>query len=279
MIMAQQVTTVIKQTWQSLVQWYQSFENRLESRAETPEGKEWIRYGTRIIAIFLGIAFVIGAFDLVFMPWYVGHNTVVRTPNITGMSYGQAARILEDNGFAIKIASENYNNTVPSGHIVSQMPYAGSLVKSSRTVYLSLSKGKQLLEVPNLVGLTVRDARIALIRLGLSLSNASYQFNDNIPANIIFSQSLPAKQKVGFGARVDVVVSLGPEIVYVVVPDVEGKSLDEARRILGAAGFIVGEVIQGEVNETFVPGTVMKQIPAPNDSVKTGTPINLTVTK
>jgi serine/threonine-protein kinase len=251
----------------------------LESRATTPEGKEWIRYGSRISMIFLAIIFVIGFFDLVFMPWYVGHNSVVRMPNVSGMSYNQAVQILENNGFSVKVASEYYNNNVPSGHIVNQMPFAASLVKTSRTVYVTLSKGKQLLEVPNLVGLTVRDARIALIRLGLSLNNAAYQFNDRIPVNIIFSQSLPSKQKVGFGARVDVSVSLGPEVVYVVVPDVEGKSLEEARRILGSAGFTVGEVTDGEVNETFMPGTVIKQVPPPMDSVKTGTPINLTVTK
>jgi serine/threonine-protein kinase len=259
--------------------WYRSLEQRLESRATTPEGKEWIRYGSRISMIFLAIIFVIGFFDLVFMPWYVGHNSVVRMPNVSGMSYNQAVQILENNGFSVKVASEYYNNNVPSGHIVNQMPFATSLVKTSRTVYVTLSKGKQLLEVPNLVGLTVRDARIALIRLGLSLNNAAYQFNDRIPVNIIFSQSLPSKQKVGFGARVDVSVSLGPEVVYVVVPDVEGKSLEEARRILGSAGFTVGEVTDGEVNETFMPGTVIKQVPPPMDSVKTGTPINLTVTK
>jgi len=38
-------------------------------------------------------------------------------------------------------------------------------------------------------------------------------------------------------------------------------------------------VTDGEVNDTFMPGTVIKQIPPPMDSVKTGTPINLTVTK
>jgi serine/threonine-protein kinase len=277
--MAQNIISTLKQAMSDVSAWYRSLEQRLESRATTPEGKEWIRYGSRISMIFLAIIFVIGFFDLVFMPWYVGHNSVVRMPNVSGMSYNQAVQILENNGFSVKVASEYYNNNVPSGHIVNQMPFATSLVKTSRTVYVTLSKGKQLLEVPNLVGLTVRDARIALIRLGLSLNNAAYQFNDRIPVNIIFSQSLPSKQKVGFGARVDVSVSLGPEVVYVVVPDVEGKSLEEARRILGSAGFTVGEVTDGEVNETFMPGTVIKQVPPPMDSVKTGTPINLTVTK
>ncbi len=277
--MAQNITSTLKKVTLDAIERYRLFEQRLESRASTPEGKEWVRYGSRITLIFFTIIFTIGFLDLVFMPWFVGHNDIVRMPNVAGMSYNQAARILEDNGFSVKVASEYYNNAIPSGHIVNQMPLPASLVKKSRTVYVTLSRGKQLLEVPNLVGLTVRDARIALIRLGLSLNNAAYQFNDRIPVNIIFSQSLTAKQKVGFGARVDVSVSLGPEVVYVIVPDVEGKSLDEARRILGAAGFTVGEVTDGEVNDTFMPGTVIKQIPPPMDSVKTGTPINLTVTK
>jgi serine/threonine-protein kinase len=258
---------------------YRRFEERLESRAQTPIGKEWVRYGSRIVFLFLTLIIFAFSFDRLFMPWYVGHNAVVRMPNVVGMSLGQAQRRLEQEGFTLKVASQHYNNSVPSGHIVNQMPFASSMVKTSRTVYLTVSRGRQMLEMPNLIGLTVRDARIALIRLGLSLNNVSYQFNERIPANIIFYQNVSSGERVNFGTRVDVAVSLGPEITYLVVPDVEGKSLEEARRILAASGFVIGEIISGDVNETFMPGTIIKQFPAPNDSVKSGTPVDLTVTR
>jgi serine/threonine-protein kinase len=268
----------LSQAWQRVRGFVHSFEGNIINRAKTDEGKEWLRYSFRVFLLMFGVAFLIGAFDLVIMPWYVGRDQVTKMPNIRGMSYNQAAKILEESGFSVKVASEYYNNNIPAGHIVSQMPFPLSVVKSSRTVYLTLSRGKQLLEMPNLVGLSVRDARIALIRLGLSLHDAKYEFNDAVAANIIFQQNVKTKERVGFGASVDVRVSLGPETVYAMVPDVEGKALEDARNIINGAGFIVG-TINTTSDETFVSNTVLKQIPAPNDSVKAGTPINLTIAR
>jgi eukaryotic-like serine/threonine-protein kinase len=264
--------------WQRLRGVVHSWEDRIINRATTDAGREWLRYGVRIFSLLFLIALLIGAFDVVVMPWYVGRDHVTKMPNIQGMSYNQAAKILEESGFSVKVASEYYNNNIPAGHIVSQMPFPLSTVKSSRTVYLTLSRGKQLLEMPNLVGLSVRDARIALIRLGLSLHDAKYEFNDAVAANIIFQQTVKTKERVGFGASVDVRVSLGPESVYALVPDVEGKALEDARNIISGAGFIVG-TINTASDETFVANTVLKQLPAPNDSVKAGTSINLTIAR
>jgi eukaryotic-like serine/threonine-protein kinase len=268
----------LSHAWQRLRGVVHSLEGNIINRAKTDAGREWLRYSLRVFLLMFGVTIVIGAMDIILMPWYVGRDQVTRMPNIQGMSYNQAAKILEESGFSVKVASEYFNNTIPAGHIVSQMPYPMSTVKSSRTVYLTLSRGKQLLEMPNLVGLSVRDARIALIRLGLSLNNATYEFNDAVAANIIFQQTVKTKERVGFGANVDVRVSLGPETVYAMVPDVEGKALEDARNIISGAGFVVG-TINTASDETFVSNTVLKQIPAPNDSVKAGTPINLTIAR
>ncbi|TAE28246.1 MAG: PASTA domain-containing protein [Candidatus Kapaibacterium sp.] len=272
------ITTPFVRTWQRMRGFVHSLEERITRGAETELGKDWRRYIFRIFALLCGIAFVVGAFDLVFMPWYVGHDQITRMPDVRNMSFTQAAKMLEERGFTVKTASEYYNNSVPAGHIVSQMPFPLSMVKSSRTVYLTLSRGKQLLEMPNLVGLSVRDARIALIRLGLSLNNAAYEFNENVAANVIFEQSVKTKERLNFGATVDVRVSLGPEIVLLLVPDVEGKSLEDAKNMLVGAGLTIGDITP-QVDETFVTNTVLKQNPAPNDSVKTGTAVNLIVAK
>jgi serine/threonine-protein kinase len=272
------ITTPFVKVWQQVRSFVHSLEERITSRAQTDEGKEWLKYLFRIFVLFFFVAFLIGAFDLVLMPWYVGRDEVTKTPDVRNMSFTQAAKMLEQQGFTVKTASEYYNNTVPAGHVVSQMPFPLSMVKSSRTVYLTLSRGKQLLEMPNLVGLSVRDARIALIRLGLSLSNATYEFNENVAANIIFEQSVKTKERLNFGATVNVRVSLGPEIVLVLVPDVEGKALEDAKNMLTGAGLTIGEIKQ-QPDETFVSNTVLKQTPAPNDSVKTGTAINLIIAK
>lgn len=257
----------------------QRFEERILSRISNPNKQEWAKYGLRFGYVLVGLAIVIGIFDVLIMPMYVGRGRDTKVPNVTSMSFSQATKMLEEQGLSLKITNEYYNNAVPAGYIVSQLPFPSAIVKPGRTVYIVLSKGKQMIEMPQLQGMTVRDARIALMRLGLNLNNAAYTFNSSIPANVIFAQTVSAHKKVAFGTSVDVTVSLGAEVVYAVVPDVVGRTLDEAKALLTGAGFMLGEITTGERNETFLPNTVIAQIPAGRDSVKAGTPISLTVSR
>jgi eukaryotic-like serine/threonine-protein kinase len=263
----------------SLEQWkakYRAF-------VQTPEGREWQWYGI-CFAGFVGfLLLIVVLMDLVVMPMHVGLSNVIRVPNVAGMNQRAAFDMLQKQGLQPVVRGAYFNNTIPAGYITAQLPYAASEVKPDRKIYLDVSKGKQMVVVPNLIGLTLREAKLALLRVdGLALDRVSYNYNSSLPPDYIYSQSVAEGTTVAIGAMVDVVVSLGAEEQYVMVPDLEGKSELEVEAFLSTKGLTIGTVStadNAELNSTLRAGTVVAQIPQKGDSVRSGTPVNITVTR
>jgi eukaryotic-like serine/threonine-protein kinase len=131
-------------------------------------------------------------------------------------------------------------------------------------VTLLVSDGPPRVEVPDLVGLDRAGAESRLQAEQLELGRVSEQYSDGVEAGKIIRHTPGQGEFADFGDKVDVVVSAGPEPV--VVPDVTGKTLDEAREILEEAGFEVRAV-------NLVPGssTVYSQSDAGKEKPKGST--------
>src|SRR5947209_2997011 len=94
---------------------------------------------------------------------YFNRRTVV-VPDFVGKSLSGALRIskLQEGNLKIDISNEVESTSVPRDTVVSQDPPAGSLVNQEKTIFLSISKGARLREVPDVVGQDVRRARLLL---------------------------------------------------------------------------------------------------------------------
>lgn len=96
-------------------------------------------------------------------------------PNVVGSSEGSATTTLSNAGF--NVTSESvYDDTVPKGQVISQTPNAGELAKDGATVHLVVSAGPdpatqepEQVDIPNVVGWTVADARSKLQSLGFQV--------------------------------------------------------------------------------------------------------------
>ncbi|MEP6760889.1 MAG: PASTA domain-containing protein, partial [Sporichthyaceae bacterium] len=135
-----------------------------------------------------------------------------------------------------------YSDTVKKGLVISTDPPAGTRLKKAEVVGLVVSRGIQPVPVPNVVGKKIDEAQRILAKASLG-AKVEEKYNDTIPAGVVISQE-PTKGKAPKNSDVALVVSKGATPVP--VPDVVGKSLDEARTILTAAGF--------EVRDFNLPG-------------------------
>lgn len=242
------------------------------------EPNEWRKYA-RYSAIVLGaLACIVLLFDYVVMPWYVGLGNFVRIPNVINEDVADATRSIEAQGLYVQVSGDYYHNSIPKGRVISQLPFPSSQVKSGRRVYLTVSKGRESLLMPNLVSLSLREARIQLIRLGIDLADVRYAHNDSIRINTIMAQSIPSKTPIASNQKVDVTVSLGPELVYILMPDLVGLPLETAEQRLLEANLILGAIATNP-NETFLPNTVIAQTPQAGDSVAMGARINISISR
>ncbi len=241
---------------------------RRENREENKTYLIWM------LALVLGIAALGLVTDKIIMPLVVGADEIVRVPDVVQLDSSRAVSVLRHEGLNPIIAQTHYHEEVEAGHIVSQLPHSNSEVKSGRRIYLVASRGQEYITMPELRGLLLRDARIKLLERGLLLDEVRYEHNQGFPTNQVFVQSKAANSAMRYNESVNVVVSLGPEIFYVTVPDLTGRTLAEAAQILKEAGLELGFKSQSS-DETFVKGTIIDQFPMAGEQVEPGAAINV----
>lgn len=229
------------------------------------------------LLVTAGILFaVILILNYIFLPLYVSGSELM-VPNVVGMTEEEAFSALKESEFVPAIADTSFGVSLPPGRIFMQKPESGKLVKEGRTVYLFLSGGDQVISVPLLKGKTVRDARFALERLGLKLGNVE-EVTSTQPKDMIFDQQFAEGTQIRKGQSVGIAVSIGKGMGDISVPDLIGKSLTEARKILEDSTLTIGK-INYQISNTLLPNTVLDQYPAPGNKLNTGNAVDLFLTK
>jgi beta-lactam-binding protein with PASTA domain len=199
--------------------------------------------------------------------------TDVSVPNVVGETSASASRDLQNRGFEVQ---QNLveSDDVDRDHVVSQDPRASSTAEEGSTVTIAVSAGPGEVAVPNVDGLTSKEAQQQLTSVGLD-PKVEQQFSDEVKKGRVIESSPAGGTTVERGTTVTLTVSRGPETVE--VPDVTGDSEDNARSAIEGAGLRVGKVTEAESEEE--PGTVTAQDPAPGTSVTKNTAVALTVAK
>jgi beta-lactam-binding protein with PASTA domain len=162
----------------------------------------------------------------------------------------------------------------PKGEVIGQDPAGGSKAEKGSTVSLTVSDGPQKVAVPAVNGLTVKSAVARLQKRGLKAEQTP-QASTTVPKGRVISASPSEGQQVDKGSTVALTVSSGPEQAD--VPDVTGKSYDEAKSLLEAAGFKTTRKDQESADKD--PGTVLAQAPKAGTQAPQASAVLLTVAK
>ncbi|MCW1249536.1 PASTA domain-containing protein [Acaricomes phytoseiuli] len=191
-------------------------------------------------------------------------------PQAVGQDLQAAQAALENGDLALGQVTEQYDENIPVGQVISQNPSAGEQRRAGSKVDLVASQGPRPIPVPGVVGKTQDAAITALQAVDLTPVVAPEQVNDaKVPAGSVVSQN-PADAQVRKGTEVTLVISKGPRMVQ--VPSFIGKQAQQAAEELKRLNL---EVKIDEVLGGFF-GTVRAQDPV-NTSVPEGSVITLTV--
>lgn len=200
----------------------------------------------------------------------------VKVPNVEGLHRDKAKEEITNRELVFKVKNEVYSNEYKEGHVVHQNIEAGETVKVGYPIEVTLSKGPEEVVVPYVVNKHIDEAEIMIRDEDLQPS-VKYVPSD-IPKDYVISQTPEGDSKVPTGSTVSLVVSEGPEINYVVVPNVIGEDIEIAKNKLTSSGLIVGEV-KYEDNENVEKDIVIWQSFTANSEVEENTTIDLTVSK
>jgi serine/threonine-protein kinase len=229
------------------------------------------------IGFIITVIIIVVILDSIVFPALIHDKEKVKVPDLVGKSITEAERIIFDNGLTIGKLSEQFNEKIPQGIIISQIPNPGAEVKEGRAIHLSVSKGKEMVRVPYVIGQNLRSARLTLRNAGLEVGEITYDFNEIYGRDTVAKQSVSSGRNVPYGTTVDLTVSKGSEN-QVLVPKIVGKTLDEAKIILEESGLVLGTV-SSQFHETYLSNTVIEQFPAAGSLVKIGDTIDIIVSK
>jgi len=219
-------------------------------------------------------------FDRMIMPVYTRHGQSILVPDLTNLVYEDARTRLENMDLQIVEETKKYDtsNQFPIGVIMGQNPRVGTTVKKGRRIYVIVSKGEPVIEMPQLTHRSERNAIFMIKNLGLELGNVTYGHSDIYPEGVVVDQSIPQAAEVKLGASVDIAVSLGRFPDQFVVPSLIGRSLADAKKIIAQAGLSVGEITYQETSD-LLPETVIDQSLKADEEVNRGDAIDLVVSK
>lgn len=158
----------------------------------------------------------------------------VDMPNITGLTLQEAEAKLKDIKVTYQITSEEYNNEIEKGKIISQDPPAGYKVLEKSTISIVISKGTELVKVPKLAGSTFEEAESSLNDVNLKIEKIE-ETSQKIQEGIVIKQEPKENTEVKAGETVKVYVSKGTGIKKIAVPSVIGEAEENAKKSLTEA--------------------------------------------
>ena len=181
----------------------------------------------------------------------------IEIPNLEGLTPDIALQKIGELGLTAGDINEIFDMKIEKGNVIRTDPKAGEKVKRKAIVNLDVSKGIEKVGLVSYVGKGGDEALSELTNSGFDV-NVSYKFSDNIFKGQVISQSPDKSDSIDLGSKVELVVSKGPEFVF--VPNVLGKSKNDASLDLENLGLRVTIKGSGKVNNISPNiGTKVKQ--------------------
>lgn len=233
-----------------------------------------MRSGAKIFFIpFFTSIFVSAAVCFLFFVYGIPFLERVEVPDVRRATLDQGRLIMEDRRLFLLVESETEDTSIPEGSIINQSPLPGSLVKKGTPISVVLSKGKGGIAIPNLSSVPLEEARKILAEMGLKIGSITEQSSVSVAKGSIISTFPSPDSIVKEGTIIDLVLSRGKEVV---VPNVLGRRLGQAKEILERAGLRVGRInYVTDIEKLF--DIILRQNPRPGKNVPKLTAVNLTI--
>jgi len=203
--------------------------------------------------------------------------SAIEVPDVSGKSAEAATLELARAGFENIQTQDEFSPDVLEGFAIETNPAAGQTVPREATITILVSQGPEPVEVPDLVGMTTRQAEQTLNALGLLLSVSSSTVEVSISSGLVGNvaeQDPSETTTVDFGATVT--VGLGA-VRQVTVPDVLGKDPAIAQNDMNAVGLSLDLVGSTDTNDPSEDNTIATQDPSGGDEVDEGSTVEATV--
>jgi len=224
------------------------------------------------VAVLVAVLLVLGAGAGV---WYINSGQFTQVPSLLGKTESAAEKRLADEGLGLKGVERAYSDTVQRGTVISSDPGSGERIRGNDAVKLVISRGPEIVKVPDVESLALADARRELKKSGLAPGMVTREFSEEIDRGEVIRTDPRAGAERRPDSAVALVVSKGSPVD---VPDVTGLPAGEAEAALEEAG-LDAKVLTDRINSPEASGEIARQTPGSGAEAAEGDTVELTVSK
>jgi beta-lactam-binding protein with PASTA domain len=230
------------------------------------------------LLVALALLFIIIFIFFLSLDSITRHNETVTVPSVTGKPLADATTALKQKGFEVSVQDSVYVDTLPPLTVVKQSPESEDVVKTHRTVYLTVNRANPpLIDMPDLRGYSFRSAQMFLQSLGLKVGDTSY--TPDIARNAVKDQLIKGKSvepgtKIPMSSTIDLVLGNGLGDEQLSVPDIVGLTVSQAKEYISGDNVSIGVIIAETPVSDTANAYIIKQNPAPTTTLPTGETVN-----
>jgi len=188
-----------------------------------------------VVALVLAGFFILYG-TLVFLRYYTSHGEAIPVPDVRGLLLNEAALVLQAQHMRWQMSDSVYVSSYRPGAVVNQNPEPNSRVKKNRNVFLIINAlMPEKVSMPNVVGVSYRQAKATLEQNGLVIGKLTYQphmYEHYVLGQKYNGQDIRRGTEIIKGSEIELVIGRGLSAERTLVPNVIGSTFIEARENL-----------------------------------------------
>jgi beta-lactam-binding protein with PASTA domain len=229
-------------------------------------------------SLFFLFVLIVGASAYLTLTLIIKSENTVVVPDLLGKNVVYVLELLTDLGLNTKVKGSEYSAEVPENNVIFQEPEPGVEIKKGRDVRIIISKGAKSILMPNLKGLSLRQARIILEENSLHRGEISSTYSNTIRKDEIIAQVPSQGTMITRGQEVDLLVSMGVRPRVYKMPDLIGLSFNTAITMIENIDLLLGE-IKTHFHEGKPLNTVIAQESPSGYCVIQGSTVNIVINR
>ncbi|HUT86349.1 MAG TPA: PASTA domain-containing protein, partial [Elusimicrobiales bacterium] len=227
--------------------------------------------GVICVLVILGIIFVMWGFEPI-----IHSRSEQVVPDLQNKSVMAALDVLAEKKLAVRKAGVEFDSSVPVGAVIRQIPSPNTTVREGKIIKIWLSQGGEAVFAPNLIGLPLRNANVALRQKQLILGEVTEEYSLMTEKGLIINQTPKPDENLSRNTMINISVSAGiPPANIILMPDFRQKKVEETKN--WSSENSVRLKIVKDKESVFPNGTVIAQSPTPDTVINKNSSVTVTV--
>lgn len=186
------------------------------------------------LAVAISLVLLLGT--LLWLKIYTHHGNTIVVPDLAGLTMDEVDDVTSSRHLRFEVVDSVFSTEMPRGTVIKQNPNARSRVKKNRKIFLTMNAvNPEMVSMPQLIGLSFRQARLALQNAGLIQGAIQYKpdfAKNNVLQQMYNDSVINGGTVITKGAVIDLVLGMGLSSKTTRVPDLVGLGLEEASGII-----------------------------------------------